>query len=94
MDPENLNPWFKQIEAYFWIHKIKSDEDKIEIATLKLEGHVLVWWEAYLDSITSFVEALVKRWRAFKELLQDQFYPLSHHQNQTMEWYSFRKAKG
>ena len=61
MDPKKLTQWFKQMEAYFRVQKIESDEEKIEIATLKLEGHALVWWEAYLDSITSFIETPVKR---------------------------------
>jgi len=94
IDPERLNQWFKQMEAYFWVQKIESDEEKIEIATLKLEGHALVWWEAYLDSNTSFEEVPMIRWSAFKELLRDQFYPLGHHQKQTMEWFDFKQAKG
>jgi len=57
------------MEAYFQVQNMKSNTDKIEIATLKLEGHALVWWEAYLDSITSFNEMPMTRWSAFKELL-------------------------
>lgn len=54
----------------------------------------LVWWEAYLDSITSFNEQLVIRWSSFKELLGDRFYPLGHHQKNTIEWFDFKKTKG
>lgn len=82
------------MEAYFLVQRIKNDEERIEITTLKLEAHALIWQEAYLDSITSFDEPLVIRWGTFKELLQDQFYPLGHHQKQTMEWFDFKQSRG
>lgn len=39
------------MEVFFRVQKIVDDNNKIQVATLKLEGHVLVWWEAYCDAI-------------------------------------------
>lgn len=39
MDLKQLNQWFKQMEAYFWVQKIKNDEERIEIATFKLKAY-------------------------------------------------------
>jgi len=59
------------MEAYFRVQKIESDAYKIEIATLKFEGHDLVLWEAYLDFVISFYETPMIIWSAFKEFLRD-----------------------
>lgn len=71
INAEKLGQWLKQMEVYFHVKKIENDEEKIEITTLKLEGHHLVWWKNYLDVVVSFEEMLVKNWIEFKTFLKN-----------------------
>ena len=43
---EKLDNWIRQIEVYFRIQRIKDDETKIQLASLRLESETLIWWEA------------------------------------------------
>ena len=43
---EKLDNWIRQIEVYCRIQRIKDDETKIQLASLRLESATLIWWEA------------------------------------------------
>jgi hypothetical protein len=40
-----LDNWVRQLEVYCRIQNITKDETKIQLASLKLEGTTLIWWE-------------------------------------------------
>lgn len=42
---ESLDNWIKHVEVYYRIQGIKEDEAKIQLASLRLSGTALVWWE-------------------------------------------------
>jgi hypothetical protein len=41
-----LDNWIRQIEVYSRIQKIQDDETKIQLASLRLDGSALIWWES------------------------------------------------
>jgi hypothetical protein len=45
LNAEKLDNWIKQIEVYCGIHKIIDEETMIQLASLKMGGTALVWWE-------------------------------------------------
>jgi hypothetical protein len=46
IDALKLNHWLQQLEVYFNVHHI-DEEQNISFSRLKLEGHVLNWWEIH-----------------------------------------------
>ena len=46
LDVEKLDNWVRQLEVYCKIQKIFYDENKIQLASLKLGGTNLIWWES------------------------------------------------
>jgi hypothetical protein len=46
VNAEKLDNWIRQIEVYCRIQRIKDDETKIQLASLRLESASLIWWEA------------------------------------------------
>ena len=46
VNAENLENWVHQFEVCFRIKNLKDDYTKIQLASLRLEGETLVWWEA------------------------------------------------
>jgi hypothetical protein len=46
VNAEKLDNWIRQIEVYSRIQKIQDDETKIQLASLRLDGSTLIWWES------------------------------------------------
>jgi hypothetical protein len=45
LDAEKIDNWVRQLEVYCKIQKIVNDETKIQLASLKMGGMSLIWWE-------------------------------------------------
>jgi hypothetical protein len=45
LDAENLDNCVRQLEVYCRIQNIVDDETKIQLASLKMGGTSLIWWE-------------------------------------------------
>ena len=45
MNPEKLDNWIKQLELYCRIQNNYKDKTKIQLATLRMGGTNLIWWE-------------------------------------------------
>ena len=45
VNAEILDNWIRHIEVHYRIQRIKDDETKIQLASLRLEGATLIWWE-------------------------------------------------
>ena len=43
---EKLDNWIRKLEVYLRIQKLQDDDTKIQLASLRMEGETLVWWEA------------------------------------------------
>jgi hypothetical protein len=46
---EILYNWIRQIEVYFHVQQIDEEEVKIQLASLRLEGITMIWWESKLQ---------------------------------------------
>ena len=45
INAEKLDNWIRQINVYCRVQNIESDKSKIQLASLRLGGTALVWWE-------------------------------------------------
>ena len=45
LNAEKLDNWIKQIDVYCRVQSINSGKSKIQLASLRLGGTALVWWE-------------------------------------------------
>ena len=45
LNAEKLDNWIRQIDVYCRVQNIDSDKSKIQLASLRLGGTALVWWE-------------------------------------------------
>jgi hypothetical protein len=91
---EKLDNWIHQIEVYYRIQRIKDDETKIQLASLRLESAGLIWWEAKTQEDMKKHGKVVSSWNDFIVALKRQFYPLAYMQKAIMDWKNFRQAKG
>ena len=46
VNAEKLENWVCWLEVYCRIQNLHDDDTKIQLASLRLEGETLVWWEA------------------------------------------------
>ncbi|KAA8535891.1 hypothetical protein F0562_030894 [Nyssa sinensis] len=86
VDAEKLDSWIDQLETYFTLYGFSSTE-KVSFARLKLINHALTWWNAYLKNgpeqeIT---------WKAFTQLLRQEFYPMGYSQDRWARWHNLRQ---
>ena len=71
-----LDNWVLQLEVYCRIQRVKDDDTKIHLASLRLEGVVLVWWEAKTQEDMKKHRKVLTSWNDFVDALRIQFYPL------------------
>ena len=94
VNAEKLDNWIRQIEVYCRIQKIQDDETKIQLASLRLDGSTLIWWESKTQGDMKKHGKILLSWNDFIIAIKKQFYPLAYKQKETMEWQNFRQAKG
>jgi hypothetical protein len=94
VNAEKLDNWIRQIEVYSRIQKIQDDETKIQLASLRLDGSALIWWESKTQEEIKKNGKILLSWNDFIIAIKKQFYPLAYKQKATMEWQNFRQAKG
>jgi hypothetical protein len=91
---EKLDNWIHQIEVYCRIQRIKYDETKIQLASLRLESATLIWWEVKTQEDMKKHGKFSSSWNDFIVALKRQFYPLAYMHKTIMDWKKFRQAKG
>jgi hypothetical protein len=85
VNAEKLDNWICQIEFYSRIQKIQDDETKIQLASLRLDGSALVWWESKTQEEMKKNGKNLISWNDFIIAIKKQFYPLAYKQKATME---------
>jgi hypothetical protein len=65
----------------------------VQLASLRLEGTALVWWESKLQD-RSKCGNILSSWSEFKREIRKQFYPLGYLHKAMMEWKTLRQGKG
>ena len=73
---------------------ITDDPSKIQLATLRMSGMALTWWERKIQQDLRKNGKIISAWNEFIEASRKQFYPLVHILQLTMSWKMFRQAKG
>ena len=46
VNAKKLYNWIRQLEVYCRVQNLQEDDIKIQLASLKMEGTTLIWWEA------------------------------------------------
>jgi hypothetical protein len=89
---EKLANWIQRVEVYCCVQHIDEDEVKVKLASLRLEGTTIVWWERKLQDISKCGN-LLSSWSKFKSVIRKQFFPLGYLHKAMMEWKTLRKSK-
>jgi hypothetical protein len=92
VNPKNLDNWIRHVEVYFHVQHIDEEGFKVELASLRLEGTALVWWERKLRD-RSKCGNIISSWLEFKSAIRKQFYPLGYLHKAMMEWQTLRQSK-
>ena len=91
---EKLDNWIRQLEVYLKIQNFHDDETKIQLASLRIEGETLVWWESKTKEEIKKHGSIILSWTYFITTIKQQFYPSAHMQKAIMNWQNFRQLKG
>lgn len=94
VNAEKLDNWVHQLEMCCRIQRIKDDETKIQIASLRLESATLIWWEAKTQEDIKKRGKIITSWNDFLDAFRRQFYPLEYMQKAIMDWKNFRQLQG
>jgi hypothetical protein len=70
---DKLNNWIRQIKFTSVYNKIEEEEAKIQLASLRLEGTTLVWWERKLQKGRKHNGKLLSSWSEFTSALKKNF---------------------
>jgi len=94
INPEKLDNWVKQLEVYSHIQYITDDKTKIQLATLRMGGTALIWWESKTQIDLKCKGKFITSWTKFIKALKIQLYPLGHTQQAVIDWQRLRQGKG
>lgn len=65
VDADKLDNWIEQMKNYFTLY-VYTSAQKISFARLKMSGHTLTWWNAYVKHHD--ISGLT--WSKFKKLVR------------------------
>ena len=94
VNAEKLENWVRQLEVYCRIQNFQDDDTKIQLASLRLEGATLVWWESKTQDEIKKHGKISLSWSNFIASIKRQFYPLAYMEKSIMNWQNFRQIKG
>lgn len=80
MNPEKLDNWIKQLEVYCSIQNIVDYYAKIQLATLRMGGTTLIWWESKTQSDLKHKGKIISSWSKFIKSLRKKLCPLGYMQ--------------
>ena len=86
LDAEKLDNWIKKLEVYCKVQGITDDPSRIQLATLRMSGMALTWWESKIQQDLRKNGKIISVWSEFIEVLRKQLYPLGHMQQLIMNW--------
>jgi hypothetical protein len=77
---EKLDNWVRQLEVYCRIQNIVDDNTKIQLASLRLGGTSLIWWESKTQADLKQKGKIISSWDEFISALRKKNYPLAYMQ--------------
>jgi hypothetical protein len=75
---EKLYNWIRKMEVYYIVQQIEDESTRIKLASLRLAGTTLIWWQRKLEKGTQNVGNVFPSWKDFISALRKQFYPLGY----------------
>ena len=90
VNAEKLNIWIRKLEVYLMIQNLHDDDTKIQLASLRMDGVALVWWEAKTKDEIKKHGKINLSWNEFITTIKKKFYPLAYLQKAIMNWKNFR----
>ncbi len=78
LNVEKLDNWIRQSDVYCRVQNIDSDKRKIQLASLRLGGTSLVWWEGRTQADIKRHGKTISVWSEFVAVIKKQFYPLAY----------------
>jgi hypothetical protein len=91
---ERLDNWVRQMEVYCSVQHIKDEATQIKLASLRLAGRTLIWWQSKLQNGTQQVGNVFPSWKDFIFALRKQFYPLGYKEKDLIECQGLKLRKG
>jgi hypothetical protein len=82
------------MEVYFNVKKIKYEATKSRLASLCLEGTILIWWKSKTQHGTQQIGKIFSSRHDFTSALRKQLYPLGYKEKDLIEWKSLKLRKG
>jgi hypothetical protein len=82
------------MEVYCGVQKIKDEATQIKLASLRLAGTTLIWWQSKLQNGTQKVGNVFPSWKSFIFSLRKQFCPLGYKEKALIEWKALKLRKG
>ena len=89
LNAEKLDNWIKKIGVYCRVQSIDSDKSKIQLASLRLGGTALVWWEGSTQANMKRHGKTISIWSEFVSAIKKQFYPLAYMQQSSCHIFLF-----
>jgi hypothetical protein len=69
---KRLDNWVIHMEVYCSVQQIKDEATKIKLASLRLVGTTLIWWQRKLQNGTQQVGNVFPSWKNFISALRKQ----------------------
>jgi hypothetical protein len=85
VNAERLDKWVRQMEVYCSVQQIKDEATQIKLASLRLAGTTLIWWQSKLKNGTQQVGNVFPSCQVFVSALRKQFYPLGYKEKDLIE---------
>jgi len=86
VNAEKLDNWIRKLEVYCRIQNLQEDDIKIQLASLRMEGETLVWWESKTQEEIKKHGKISIIWNDFIAAIKRQFYPLAYMLKAIMNW--------
>jgi hypothetical protein len=73
------------MEVYCSVKQIKDEATQIKLASLRLAGTTLIWWQSKLKNGMQQVGNVFSSWKDFVSTLRKQFYTLGYKEKYLIE---------
>ena len=90
LNVEKIDDWIKHIEVYCRIQNLVDGQVKIQLATFRLKGTTLIWWESKTQEDLPKKGKIISSWYEFTSVLKKHFYPRGYIQQAMMYWQNLK----
>jgi hypothetical protein len=81
------------MEVYCSVEKFKDEATQIKLASLRLAGTSLIWWQRKLQNVMQQVGNVFPSWQSFISVIRKQFCPLGYKEKALIEWQALKLRK-